>query len=100
MRRAARTGLAQMEPVFPAPARSGTARRRCPLPHTSPFFNCSYSYWRVGQYQRFAGYEAVPQDGVLFTGEHTSINFQGFMEGGAAEGQRAAREVLRLLRRG
>ena len=30
----------------------------------------------------------------LFAGEHTSLDFQGFMEGGAAEGIRAAKEVL------
>jgi monoamine oxidase len=39
----------------------------------------------------------VRQGGVLFAGEHTSIDFQGFMEGGAAEGKRAARELARLL---
>jgi monoamine oxidase len=47
----------------------------------------------VSQYTAFAGYEAVRQGGVLFAGEHTSIDFQGFMEGGAAEGRRAAREL-------
>jgi monoamine oxidase len=34
---------------------------------------------------------------VLFCGEHTSVDFQGFMEGAAAEGQRAARDLVRLL---
>lgn len=100
VRRAARTGLAQLEPVFPGSTALWNGKATLSVPHTSPFFNCSYSYWRVGQYPRFAGYEAVPQGGVLFTGEHTSIDFQGFMEGGAAEGRRAAREVLRLLRQG
>jgi monoamine oxidase len=31
---------------------------------------------------------------VLFAGEHCSIELQGFMEGAAREGARAAREVL------
>lgn len=100
VRRAARTGLAQLEPVFPGSTALWNGKATLSVPHASPFFNCSYSYWRVGQYQRFAGYEGAPQDRVLFAGEHTSIDFQGFMEGGAAEGQRAAREVLHLLRRG
>jgi monoamine oxidase len=39
----------------------------------------------------------VRQGGVLFAGEHTSIDFQGFMEGGAAEGARAARELTKLI---
>ena len=67
------------------------------LPHLSPFFNCSYSFWRVGQYQRFAGYEGVRQGNVFFAGEHTSVDFQGFMEGGASEGARAAQEILDQL---
>jgi monoamine oxidase len=35
---------------------------------------------------------------VHFAGEHTSTEFQGFMEGAAAEGVRAARAVLADLR--
>ena len=55
------------------------------------------SYWRRGQYQTVAGYEGVPQGNVFFAGEHTSLEYQGFMEGGASEGIRAAREILATL---
>jgi monoamine oxidase len=34
---------------------------------------------------------------VLFCGEHTSQDFQGFMEGGASEGKRAARELAKQI---
>jgi monoamine oxidase len=34
---------------------------------------------------------------VLFCGEHTSLDFQGFMEGAAAEGKRAARELFKTI---
>lgn len=34
------------------------------------------------------------QRNTHFAGEHCSINFQGFMEGGAEEGVRAANEIL------
>jgi monoamine oxidase len=34
---------------------------------------------------------------VLFAGEHTSTDFQGFMEGGAEQGRRAARELANLI---
>jgi monoamine oxidase len=33
------------------------------------------------------------------SGEHCSINFQGFMEGGASEGVRAAGEILGDLKK-
>jgi monoamine oxidase len=89
--------LFQVASVFPglAPLWNGKATQS--LPHLSPVFNCAYSYWRVGQYQRFAGYEAVRQQNVFFAGEHTSVDFQGYMEGAAMEGARAAQEILGQL---
>jgi monoamine oxidase len=67
------------------------------IPHLDPNMGLSYSYWKVGQYQTFAGYERVAQGNCHFAGEHCSVNFQGFMEGGASEGVRAANEVLAKL---
>jgi monoamine oxidase len=85
----------QIAPVYPGLWWNGKATQS--LPHKSPFFQASYSYYRVGQYTTFGGYERVRQGGVLFCGEHTSIDFQGFMEGAAAEGRRAGRQLLRLI---
>jgi len=93
----ARRGLDQLAPVFPGLEWNGKATQS--LPVLSPFFRASYMYYRVGQYTAFGGYERVPQGGVLFCGEHTSTDFQGFMEGGASEGVRAATELVRILRR-
>ena len=50
----------------------------------------SYSYWKVGQYQRFAGMEGRRQGNCLFAGEHTSIDFQGYLNGGATQRARSA----------
>ena len=86
--------LGQIEPVFPGLTPLWNGKATSSLPHLDPNFACSYSYWRVGQYQRFAGYERVRQGNIFFAGEHCSQDFQGFMEGGAAEGVRAAKEVL------
>ena len=55
---------------------------------------CSYSYFKIGQYETIAGYERVRQGNVFFAGEHCSFDFQGFMEGGAREGERAAVEMM------
>jgi monoamine oxidase len=54
----------------------------------------SYACWKVGQYTLFSGYEGMRQGNIHFASEHCSINFQGFMEGGAQEGTRAANEIL------
>jgi monoamine oxidase len=53
----------------------------------------------VGQCQAFAGYEGTRQKNIFFAGEHTSLDYQGFMEGAAREGRRAAQEILQQLGR-
>jgi len=76
-------------------------------PWSDPNLLGAYACWTVGQYTKFAGYERVAQPappatgkwppGVgtcHFAGEHCSINYQGFMEGGAEEGARAANEII------
>ena len=66
-------------------------------PTSDPNLLGSYSTYKVGQYTQFGAYEQVPQGPIFFAGEHTSYNFQGFMEGGARSGKRAAGEVLAVL---
>lgn len=41
--------LQQISPVFPGLPGLWNGKATCSLPHLSPFFNCSYSFWRVGQ---------------------------------------------------
>jgi len=95
----AQTFLEQIEPVFPGITKLWNGRATLDVPLTNPFLLGSYSYWKVGQYTLFSGYEKARQPDPAtgkchFAGEHCSINFQGFMEGGAEEGQRAANEIL------
>ena len=87
----------QIAAVYPGLSWNGKATQS--LPHKSPLFNSSYSFYKVGQYTTFGGYEGARQGGVLFCGEHTSIDFQGFMEGAASEGQRAGQQVARMMAR-
>jgi monoamine oxidase len=91
--------LTQMEPIFPGITRQWNGKAMLSTPFTDPNFLCSYSYWKPGQYTGFSGYEKVRQGNIHFAGEHCSINFQGFMEGGAAEGVRAANEILADLKK-
>src|SRR5579864_1910745 len=62
-------------------------------PWRNPSLLGSYACWTVGQYTSVAGLEKLRQAKCHFAGEHCSINFQGFMEGGAEEGARAAGEI-------
>ncbi len=95
----ARTFLSQIEPVFPGITKHWNGRATLDVPLADPFLLGSYSYWKVGQYTLFSGYEGLRQPDIHtgkchFAGEHCSTNFQGFMEGGAEEGARAAGEIL------
>ncbi|MBP9166034.1 MAG: FAD-dependent oxidoreductase [Kofleriaceae bacterium] len=89
-------GLGQLGPVYPGLHWNGRATQS--LWHKAPLFNASYSFYRPGQYGAFAGYEIEPQGGVFFCGEHTSLEAQGFMEGGAATGWSVGKDVRRAVR--
>jgi monoamine oxidase len=89
--------LAQLETVWPGVSAHYRGRAALSCPRLDPNLLGSYSTYLVGQYTSFGGYEGVPQGQVHFAGEHTSYQFQGFMEGGAESGLRAAREVLATL---
>ena len=54
----------------------------------------SYSYWKVGQYTRFSGAEKERSFNCHFAGEHTSQDFQGYLQGAVESGERAASEIL------
>jgi monoamine oxidase len=90
--------LGQIERYFPGLTARWNGKVASSLPHLDPFLKLSYSYWKVGQYQRIAGYEGVRQGNCLFAGEHTSIDFQGYMEGGASTGQAAANTIIADLK--
>jgi monoamine oxidase len=91
--------LSQLEPIFPGITAQWNGKAMLSTPATDPNFFCSYSYWKPGQYTGFSGYELARQGNIHFAGEHCSINFQGFMEGGASEGVRAANEILGDLKK-
>jgi monoamine oxidase len=86
--------LRQLERVFPGIGDRWNGKATLSTPTRDPNLLASYAYWRPGQYVAFGGYEGVPQGAIHFAGEHCSQDFQGYMEGGASEGMRAAQEVL------
>lgn len=64
---------------------------------TNPWTRGSYACYRTGQITAFGGAEGEREGGVFFAGEHTSRDFQGFMEGACESGERAAKEVLAAM---
>ena len=53
----------------------------------------AYSYLKVGQYTAFNGIQSRQHGNLHFGGEHTSVNFQGYMEGALRSGYRCAAEI-------
>jgi monoamine oxidase len=90
----ARQFLAQLEPVLPGITAKWNGRATVDFWLSNPWTKGSYSFWKVGQYTRLAGVEREPEGNVHFAGEHTSVDFQGYLNGAVETGQRAARELL------
>lgn len=86
--------LAQLEQVWPGVSGHYEGRATLSCPTTDPNLLGSYSAYGCRQFTAFCGYGGVAQGRIHFAGEHTSVKYLGFMEGGAETGLRAAREVL------
>ena len=82
-----------LERVFPGAAERRIGEIRFHWP-SFPWVKGSYACYLPGQWTAFAGAEGERVENLHFAGEHTSYDFQGFMEGGAESGARAAREIL------
>jgi monoamine oxidase len=90
--------LGQLEPLLPGI--DGLWNGRVSLDHWAayPWTKGAYSYWRVGQYTSIAGSEREAVRSCHFAGEHTSVDFQGYLNGAVESGYRAAGEILAALK--
>jgi monoamine oxidase len=91
--------LQQIEPVLPGLAAkwNGTVT----LDHwpSYPWTLGSYSFYKVGQYTKFGAVESEPEGNCHFAGEHTTQDFQGWLQGAVFTGERAADEILGDLKK-
>jgi monoamine oxidase len=94
-----REWLPELDVVFPgtAPAYMEDSALRMHWP-SMPWALGSYACYRPGQ-AAWAGLEGARVGRMHFCGEHTSPEFQGYLEGAAAAGERVATEILRDLGR-
>jgi monoamine oxidase len=90
--------LTQLEPVLPGATANWNGKATVDFWAGYPWTKGSYSYWKVGQYTKFAGAEGQPEGNCHFAGEHTSIDFQGYLNGGVESGERACGEILAALK--
>ena len=64
-----------------------------------PVFKAAYACYRPGQWTTIGGSEGESVGNLHFAGEHTSVDFQGYMNGGAQSGADAAAAVLATVSR-
>jgi monoamine oxidase len=86
--------FAQIDPVLPGAATHWNDKATVDFWTADQWTKGSYSYWKVGQYTKFSGMEGLRQGNCHFCGEHTSQDFQGYLNGGVQTGQDAAAEIL------
>jgi monoamine oxidase len=92
----AKTFLAQIEPVLPGITKAYNGRAAIDFWSDNKWTKGSYSYYKVGQYQRFGTAESdIANGNCHFCGEHTTQDFQGYLNGAVFTGMRVASEVLK-----
>jgi monoamine oxidase len=90
--------LSQLEPVLPGISSRWNGKASVDYWAGNQWTKGSYSYWKVGQYTKFAGAERQQEGACHFAGEHTSVDFQGYLNGAVESGERAANEILAALK--
>jgi monoamine oxidase len=85
--------LADIETNFPGARAAFNGRAFYAWSNGDPHIGGAYSYFKVGQYTAFNGSQARRHGNLHFGGEHTSLNFQGYMEGALRSGYRCADEI-------
>jgi monoamine oxidase len=91
----ARQFLGQIEPLLPGITKAYNGRATIDYWPGYQWTRGSYSYWKVGQYTSFSGAESEISGRCHFAGEHTSQDFQGYLNGAVSSGARVASEVLK-----
>jgi monoamine oxidase len=90
--------LEQLEPVYPGITAQWNGRATLSMWPNNPYSKGAYCYYPPSYPHQFAGYEAVSQGNVHFAGEYVSIDYQGYMEGGAVTGVAAAKKVAAVAK--
>jgi monoamine oxidase len=65
---------------------------------SNPFVRASYAAYLPGQWTGIRGAEGQTVGNLYFAGEHTSLDWQGYMNGGAESGRFAAEALIERLR--
>ena len=85
--------IAALDKIYPGSIAANTGKNLKFCWQGSSVSKAGYSCYKVGQYSTIAGWEAANIGNIFFAGEHTSSNFQGYMNGAAETGRKAAEQI-------
>lgn len=85
--------LGQLEPIFPGVTAAYSGKAYRDFWWANPWSKGAYTCQRPGQYTELFGAGSVPEGNVHFAGEHTSVEYFGFLNGAVESGERAAKAV-------
>ena len=90
--------LPQLEQVFPGISSLAIPGKEIRAYWPGELYNQgSYSCYLPGQWTQMYGSEGERVGNLFFAGEHTSLEYQGYMEGGCETGEATALEILQDL---
>ena len=89
--------LKQLDQLFPGTSAAFTGLAYEDHWAEDPWVRGAYSFWKVGQATTYAELAASPEGSILFAGEHTSLENEGYLDGAVETGERAAAEILSRL---
>ncbi|MBN8824971.1 MULTISPECIES: FAD-dependent oxidoreductase [unclassified Spirosoma] len=87
--------LEECNKVFPGMKQAANGRKNLYNWNQNPLTRGAYACYKVGQASGIGQAEAQPVGNLFFAGEHCSENFQGFMNGAAETGRKAAEEIIK-----
>ena len=90
--------LDKLEPVLPGSVNKWNGLATIDHWLSNQWSKGAYSYWKVGQYTKFAGILGEREGNIFFAGEHTSILYPGYLNGAVETGEKAARDVIHDLK--
>ncbi|MEV6813956.1 NAD(P)/FAD-dependent oxidoreductase [Micromonospora sp. NPDC051296] len=85
--------LNQLEPIYPGIRAAYNGKAYRDAWSLDPWSKGAYSAMKPGQYTRFFGIEGAREGNVHFAGEHTSIEYFGYLNGAIESGERVAKEI-------
>ncbi|NEP81279.1 MAG: FAD-dependent oxidoreductase [Okeania sp. SIO3C4] len=90
--------LSQYELVYPGISNTATPGNAVRVYWPGDIYSRgAYSSYLPGQWTQMYGVEGERVGNLFFAGEHTSLEYQGYMEGGCETGEIAAMEILEDL---